>query len=58
MDKFKEFYTITGGLEESGPFSARFKDVFGRDFQETDRDWRLHIMRYQGDAEADTLPDS
>ena len=32
--------------------------LYGKDFQEVDRDWRLYIMRYQGDAAADTLPDT
>jgi hypothetical protein len=58
MDKFKELYSLTSGIDEEGPFSARFKDVYGIDFQEADRAWRLYLMRYQGDAAADTLPDT
>ncbi len=58
MDTFKEMYAATSNINEEGPFSARFKDVYGIDFQEADRSWRLYIMRYQGDAAADTLPDA
>lgn len=58
MDKFKEMYDETSGMIEEGPFSARFKDIYGIDFQDADRSWRLYIMRYQGDAAADTLPDA
>jgi hypothetical protein len=57
METFKELYSETDGVNEEGPFSVRFKDVIGVDFQEEDRAWRLYLMRYQGDAEADTLPD-
>jgi hypothetical protein len=58
MDTFKKLYAETSGMTEEGPVSARFKDVYGIDFQEADRSWRLYIMRYQGDAAADTLPDT
>ncbi len=58
MDSFKELYTATSGIDMEGPFSVQFKDVLGIDFQEADRAWRLFIMRYQGDAAADTLPDT
>jgi len=58
MDTFKEMYAETSEMNDEGPFSARFKDVYGIDFQEADRSWRLYIMRYEGDAAADTLPDA
>jgi hypothetical protein len=58
IEKVKEFYTATDGMEHVEPFSDMFKDVFGIDFQEVDRTWRLFIMRYEYNAEADTLPDS
>ncbi len=58
MDTFKELYASTSEISEEGPFSVIFKDVYGLDFQEADRSWRLYIMRYQGDAAADTLPDA
>ncbi len=57
MDTFKELYALTSEITEEGPFSARFKNIYGIDFQEADRAWRLYIMRYEGDAAADTLPD-
>jgi hypothetical protein len=57
LEKLKELYAETTEMTEPGPFSARFRDVYGEDFQEMDRAWRLYIMRYQGDAAADTLPD-
>ena len=58
LDKFKELYSVTSGMTEEGPFSTRFKDVYGIEFQDADRAWRLYIMRYQGDESADTLPDA
>ena len=58
MDTFRELYTETNEMHEEGPFSARFKDVYGLDFQEADRAWRLFVMRYDGDAAADSLPDA
>ena len=57
MNKLLELYEKTNGIEEDGAFSARFKDIYGRDFQETDRDWRMWLLRYQGDAASDSLPD-
>ena len=58
LDTYKELYAETSGIIDPGPFSARFKDVYGIDFQEADRAWRLYIMRYEGNALADTLPDA
>ena len=58
MDTFKELYAATNEISEQEPFSAKFRDVYGLDFQETDRAWRLYIMRYEGEAAADTLPDA
>lgn len=58
LDKFKELYSVTSGMNDPGPFSSRFRDVYGVDFQDADRAWRLYIMRYEGSAMADTLPDT
>jgi len=58
LDTFKELYAVTTDITEEGPFSARFQDIYGTEFQEMDRAWRLYIMRYQGSAEADSLPDA
>ncbi len=58
MDKFKELYAITSGIIEEEEFAKRFRDIYGFNFQEADRAWRLFIMRYEGDAAADTLPDA
>lgn len=57
MDKLLELYRKTDGIEEAEAFGVRFRDVYGLDFQQTDRDWRLWLLRYQGDPAADTLPD-
>lgn len=50
LDKFMKLYRETDGIQDVGPFSAHFKDVYGRDFQEMDREWRLWVMRYQPKA--------
>lgn len=52
MDKLLRLYRETDGIDEAGPFSARFKSIYGIDFQELDRTWRLFLMRYEGDPEA------
>lgn len=57
IDKVLELYEKTDGVDDDGAFSARFRDIYGLDFQETDRDWRMWLLRYQGDPSADTLPD-
>lgn len=57
LDTFKQLYTGTSGVSDPETFSAKFKAIYGIDFMEADRSWRLYILRYQGDAAADTLPD-
>ncbi|MDD3643743.1 MAG: hypothetical protein PHQ19_09815 [Candidatus Krumholzibacteria bacterium] len=57
IEKLLDLYGKTNGVEDDGAFSARFKDIYGLDFQETDRNWRIWLLRYQGDPAADTLPD-
>lgn len=58
LDTFKTLYAETSEMNDPGPFSARFKDIYGIGFQDADRAWRLYIMRYEGNALADTLPDA
>jgi hypothetical protein len=57
MDNFKLLYTATDKISEVEPFSEAFMNVYGIGFQEADRAWRLDMLRYEGDAAADTLPD-
>ncbi|MBN1165049.1 MAG: hypothetical protein JXB45_10760 [Candidatus Krumholzibacteriota bacterium] len=56
MEKVVQFYQAVDKIEESGPFSAHFKTVFGADFQETDRAWRLYVLRYQSSNQSAGLP--
>ena len=58
MDTFKKLYAETTDINDAEPFSEKFRDIYGLDFQETDRAWRLYILRYEGAAAADTLPDA
>lgn len=47
IDKFMDLYKATNEVEEAVSFSAHFKDVYGTDFEATDREWRLWVLRYQ-----------
>jgi hypothetical protein len=57
METYKDLYIATDKVIEDKVFSEIFKEIYGLDFLETDRAWRLHTLRYEGDAAADTLPD-
>ncbi len=46
-DKFMKLYAATNEVNEAAPFKAHFKDIYGKDFEETDREWRLWVLRYQ-----------
>jgi len=46
MKKFMELYRETNEINEAGPFDVRFKSIYGKHFDEVDREWRLHILRY------------
>ncbi len=56
MDKFIEFYKSVDKIDEVGPFNVHFKDIYGEEFPDADREWRLFLMRYQADPNADTMP--
>lgn len=47
VDKFMKLYVATNEVDEAATFKAHFKDVYGKDFEETDREWRLWVLRYQ-----------
>ncbi len=47
IDKFKQLYVETDGIEEPGAFNAHFKKIYERDFDEVDREWRLWVLRYK-----------
>lgn len=47
VEKFLKLYASMNNIEDAGPFNVRFKDVYGKDFEEMDRQWRLWVLRYQ-----------
>jgi hypothetical protein len=47
IDKFMKLYADTGGVDEIAPFNERFREIYGKDFDVVDRDWRLWVLRYQ-----------
>jgi hypothetical protein len=47
IDKFMKLYKATNEVEDKATFAAHFKDVYGKNFEETDREWRLWVLRYQ-----------
>jgi len=47
IDKFMKLYAATNEVEEAAKFKMQFKDIYGKDFEETDREWRLWVLRYQ-----------
>lgn len=47
IDKFMKLYKATNEVEEPAVFASHFKAVYGKEFEETDREWRLWILRYQ-----------
>jgi hypothetical protein len=47
VDKFMKLYVDTDGVTEADPFNKHFKEIYGKDFDVLDRDWRLWVLRYQ-----------
>lgn len=47
IDKFMKLYKATNEVEDPAVFASHFKTIYGKDFQETDREWRLWVLRYQ-----------
>ncbi|MCX5752490.1 MAG: hypothetical protein NTW97_02455, partial [Candidatus Krumholzibacteria bacterium] len=47
IDKFMKLYKETNEVEDPAVFAAHFKSVYGKEFEETDREWRLWVLRYQ-----------
>jgi len=47
IEKFMKLYAATNEVQEQVAFNAHFKDVYGKDFDVMDRDWRLWVLRYQ-----------
>jgi hypothetical protein len=47
IDKFMKLYKATNEVEDPTVFATQFKTIYGKDFQEMDRDWRLWVLRYQ-----------
>ena len=47
MKKFMKLYRETNGIKEPGPFNVHFKKIYGNDFVETDKTWRIYLLRYK-----------
>jgi hypothetical protein len=47
IDKFMKLYVETNEVVESDAFNERFKNIYGKDLDVIDRDWRLWVLRYQ-----------
>ena len=47
IDKFMELYKAMDEVKEAAPFAGKFKNIYGKDFEEMDREWRLWVLRYQ-----------
>jgi len=55
MESFMELYKRSDAVVDEGDFNVIFKDVYGEDFPIIDRAWRLYVLRYESDAEKDSL---
>jgi hypothetical protein len=47
IKKFMKLYKVTNEVTDPVVFAAHFKAVYGKEFDVTDREWRLWILRYQ-----------
>jgi hypothetical protein len=47
IKKFMRLYVKTNGVDKPGTFNSIFKGIYDKDFDVTDRDWRLWVLRYQ-----------
>ncbi len=47
IDKFMKLYKATNEVEDAAVFAMHFKSVYGKEFEATDREWRLWVLRYQ-----------
>jgi len=47
LGKFMKLYKATNEVTDATTFATRFKEIYGKDFEETDREWRLWVLRYQ-----------
>jgi hypothetical protein len=47
IDKFMKLYKATNEVKDAAVFASHFKSIYGKDFEETDREWRLWVLRYQ-----------
>jgi hypothetical protein len=47
IDKFMKLYKDSNGINAPGSFDTVFKDIYKKDFDTTDREWRQWIMNYQ-----------
>ncbi|HSG26955.1 MAG TPA: hypothetical protein VLA34_00645 [Candidatus Krumholzibacterium sp.] len=55
IKKVLDLYTETDKMDEFGPVNVHFKDIFGEDMIEMDKKWRWWLLRYEVEAEADTI---
>ncbi len=54
-EKIMELYERTNEVVEVGPFNEHFRDIYGKDFPDMDREWRLWLIRQRANWEVDTL---
>ncbi|MDD4857257.1 MAG: hypothetical protein PHD74_04025 [Candidatus Krumholzibacteria bacterium] len=47
IDKFMKLYKDSNGVETPSSFDAVFKNVYKKDFDSMDREWRQWVMSYQ-----------
>jgi uncharacterized protein with PQ loop repeat len=47
IDKFMKFYKATNKVDDPIVFASHFKTIYGKEFDEADREWRLWVLRYQ-----------
>jgi hypothetical protein len=47
IDKFMKLYKATNEVEDPAVFATHFKDIYGKEFDAADREWRLWVLRYQ-----------
>jgi hypothetical protein len=55
-DKIMKLYEETAGVYEVARFNVIFKDIYEELFEDTDRAWRLWLLRLEVPGEGDTLP--
>jgi hypothetical protein len=55
IKRFMDLFKRTDDIDEIKAFNDVFKEIYGADFDEVDRGWRLFLLRYTPRQEGDTL---